>query len=275
MHIGSKFGGLIIITINRPNPHNHLPVPTNVRWALPHPACLSKGQPRLPSCDPASPLGPLHPSRTLDKSKLFMQNKPNPKTTKTNLTPYPKKHYAKTTTPQPPKNKPNSNPIQPQPHPALPNNQSSIINNQSTTPRPPKSTSCLPPAIKTPIPTTSGFRNFAFCFLTFDLSLQPLSPKSAQISVSAPKLSAKTSKNHHSFAQNKPNPKYPKTNPTPYPKKAYKHYRLPATQKNKPNSNPIKPNTNPILFMKACQVSSKTLSFFIFSFFCHNILLRR
>ena len=44
-----------------------------------------------------------------------MQNKPNPKNTKTNLTPYPKKNYAKISSPRPQKNKPNSNPIQPNP----------------------------------------------------------------------------------------------------------------------------------------------------------------
>jgi len=56
-----------------------------------------------------------------------MQNKPNPQNTKTNLTPYPKKHYAKITALQPQKNKPNSNPIQPTPRPTLPNNQSKTI----------------------------------------------------------------------------------------------------------------------------------------------------
>jgi len=111
-----------------------------------------------------------------------MQNKPNPKTPKPNLTPYPKKHYARISPLRPQKNKPNSNPIPntpSAPRPALPNNQS-----------------------------------------------KTLSPKSAQILLSEHTLSAKTSQNQNSFAQNKPNPKKKQT-------------------QNKPNPNPIKPNFPP------------------------------
>jgi len=54
-------------------------------------------------------------SSALCKSKLFMQNKPNLQNPKTNLTPYPKKNYAKISSLRPQKNKPNSNPIKPSP----------------------------------------------------------------------------------------------------------------------------------------------------------------
>jgi len=194
-----------------------------------------------------------------------MQNKPNPQNTKSNLTLYPKKHYAKTSSLRPQKNKPKTNPIPnipSAPRPALApqisklpisiGNQLSIIDNQSY-PRPHKSAFCLLPPIKTPIPTTSGFCNFPLCLLPFNFSLLTLSPESAQFSPAANQLGAKTSKNYHSFAQNKPNPKKPKTSLTPYPKKNYADFPLPGPQKNKPNSNPIKPNstariekTNPI-----------------------------
>jgi len=80
-----------------------------------------------------------------------------------------------------------------------------------------------------------------------------LSPKSAQTSVSAHKLGAKTSKNHNPFMQNKPNPKNPKPNPTPLLTMTYNNNPPRPTRKNKPNSNPIRPNptaqidkTNPI-----------------------------
>jgi len=162
-----------------------------------------------------------------------MQNKPNPQNPQSDPTLYHQEVYEDFNLPENEKNKPKTNPIQPNPNtlsaprPTLPN------------PRLHKSAFCLP------IPTTSGFRNFAFCLLHFDFSLPALSPKSAQVSVSAHKLSAKTSKNHNSFAQNKPNPQNPQISPTPYPKKAYKDYHLPGTQKNKPNSNPIPtPQTN-------------------------------
>jgi len=166
-----------------------------------------------------------------------MQNKPNPQNQETTLTPYPKKNYAKTSPLRPQKNKPKTNPIP----------------NKPSAPRPHKSTSCLPPAIKTAIPTTSGSRNFALCLLPFDFSLPTLSPKSAQLPASAPKLSAKTSKNHHPFAQNKPNPKNTKPNLTHLLPMIYINRSPLPTQKNKPKTNPIKPNpparideTNPI-----------------------------
>jgi len=163
-----------------------------------------------------------------------MQNKPNPKNTQTNSSLYPKKIYEDYHLPGNEENKPNSNPIQ--------TNPQSAPRCHLPSPRPPKSSFCAPPAIETTIPTTSGFRNFALCILHFEFSLLTLSPKSAQISVSAHKLGAKTSKNHNSFAQNKPNLQNKETNLTPCPKKVYKDFPLPGTQKNKPNSNPFKPN---------------------------------
>jgi len=177
-----------------------------------------------------------------------MQNKPNPQNQEPTLTPYPKKNYAKTTAPQPQKNKPKTNPI---PSSFVPRPSSRAF---TLPPRPHKSTSCLPPPIKKPIPATSGFRNFAFCifsllasrFIGFEFSLPTLSPKSAQFSLSAFQLCAKTERNHHPFMQNKPNLQKPKPNLTLYPKKLYKDFLLPGNQKNKPNSNPIPAQTNPI-----------------------------
>jgi len=199
MDIGSKLGGLIIITINRPNPHNHQSrsrrdpnIPIHPGFSVP--GCRSSVFCPLPSV-----FWPV----------LFMQNKPNSQNQETSLTPYPKKHYAKTSPLRPQENKPNSNPIPntpSAPRPALPGNQS-----------------------------------------------KSLSPKSAQISLSAHKSGAKTSKNHNTFMQNKPNPKNTKTTLTLLTTKDYEDNPPRPTRKNKPNSNPIEANspaqideTNPI-----------------------------
>jgi len=80
--------------------------------------------PRPPSLTPksAQPQAAAHQlcAKTERNHHLFMQNKPNPKNNKTNLNPYPKKHYARISSLQPRKNKPNSNPIQTQPNPISP-----------------------------------------------------------------------------------------------------------------------------------------------------------
>jgi len=101
----------LIITINRPKSQNPLPVQTNVGWASPHAASLSNAKP----CQTLSPPAPLHPPGTLHKSKLFMQNKPNLKNTKTNLALCPKKVYEDFPLPGNLKNKPKTNPIKPNP----------------------------------------------------------------------------------------------------------------------------------------------------------------
>ncbi len=56
---------------------------------------------------------PLHLSRTLYKSALFMQNKPNVKDAQINVNSYTKSNYEKLDTWLSGKNKPNSNPIKP------------------------------------------------------------------------------------------------------------------------------------------------------------------
>jgi len=177
--------------------------------------CIPIHRQSRPTPNPSSVLHLLSSVLSLLSSGLLliMQNKPNPQNPQSDPTLYHQEVYEDFNLPDNEKNKPKTNPIQPNPNtlsaprPTLPN------------PRLHKSAFCLP------IPTTSGFRNFAFCLLHFDFSLPALSPKSAQVSVSAHKLSAKTSKNHNSFAQNKPNPQNPQISPTPYPKKAYKDYQ--------------------------------------------------
>jgi len=79
--------------------------------------------PSAPRCSLRSPrprksaFGTLPPGLCLLRAKtpknhnLIMQNKPNSKNPKPNLTPYPKKNYAKNSSLTPQKNKPNSNPI--------------------------------------------------------------------------------------------------------------------------------------------------------------------
>jgi len=204
-----------IIAINRPNSQNSQ-------------SLLSRTpihRESRPTTNPSSVLHLLPSVLSPLPSGLFsiMQNKPNLKNTKTNPTLYPKKVYKDYPLPANKKNKPKTNPI---PSSFVPHPSSLAF---TLHPRPNKSASSLPPAIKTPIPTTSGFRNFALCFLTFDFSL------------ASDQLCAKTQRNHHLIMQNKPNPKNTKTNPTPYPKKTYEDFPLPAPQKNKPNSNPIPP----------------------------------
>jgi len=160
-----------------------------------------------------------------------MQNKPNPQNQEPNLTPYPKEVYTDSPLPRPQKNKPKTNPIQPNPQsaprPTLPNPQSK-------------------PPSHPELASGSAFRNLAFGIWNLEFSPQTLSPKSAQFSLSAFQLCAKTERNHHPFMQNKPNPKTTKTNLTLYPKKLYKNFPLPGNEKNKPNSNPIPAQTNPI-----------------------------
>jgi len=100
---------------------------------------------RCPTPTPA-PIIHQPPTRPPKNHNLFTQNEPNPQNTKTNPTPLLSTSY--NNKPPRPKgeNEPNSNPIQRQsnpnnqssiinnqsyPRPALPNNQLSIINNQS------------------------------------------------------------------------------------------------------------------------------------------------
>jgi hypothetical protein len=61
----------------------------------------------------ASRNSPLHLSRILYKSALFMQNKPNVKDAQINVNSYMKSKYEKLDTWLSGKNKPNSNPIKP------------------------------------------------------------------------------------------------------------------------------------------------------------------
>jgi len=145
-----------------------------------------------------------------------MQNKPNPQNQEINLTPYSKKNYARTSTLRPRKNKPKTNPIQPNP----------IVRIRETNPiQPQYAIHCTLPAAQLPPPS--------------------LSPKSAEISLEAPKSGAKKSKNHNSFAQNKPNRQNTKTNLTTVATKPYEGKPPRRPRKNKPNSNPIQANHTP------------------------------
>ena len=63
---------------------------------------------------------PLHLSRTLYKSALFMQNKPNFRKSQMNVNKVLTKDYEKRTLGERGKNKPNSNPIQTQSKPIKP-----------------------------------------------------------------------------------------------------------------------------------------------------------
>ena len=88
--------------------------------------------------------------------------------------------------------------------------------------------------IKPPIPTPSGFRNFAFYTLHFDFSsLAPLH------------LSRILYKSTL-FMQNKPNLLHALMNVSPATTMNYEQLTMNYANKNKPNSNPIKPKTNPI-----------------------------
>ena len=62
-------------------------------------------------CEAGASLAPLHPSRILYKSTLFMQNKPNFQKAKMNVNIYYTKVYKNETAFRRVKNKPNSNPI--------------------------------------------------------------------------------------------------------------------------------------------------------------------
>jgi len=64
-------------------------------------------------CETGSSLAPLHLSRALYKSPLFMQNKPNLQDAKMNVNIYYTKAYNNETAFRRNKNKPNSNPIKP------------------------------------------------------------------------------------------------------------------------------------------------------------------
>ncbi len=72
---------------------------------------LSKGLPCVAFCVAGSSLGPLHLSRTLYKSALFMQNKPNFQKSQMNVSSLITKDYSKKDDFAVRKNKPNSNPI--------------------------------------------------------------------------------------------------------------------------------------------------------------------
>jgi len=71
-------------------------------------------------------LAPLHLSRTLYKSALFMQNKPNFPKSQMNIIPYNTKDYKNFIPLAGPKNKPNSNPNKPNSQKAQMNTNSLI-----------------------------------------------------------------------------------------------------------------------------------------------------
>ncbi len=64
-------------------------------------------------CHLSSVLAPLHLSRTLYKSTLFMQNKPNFQKSQMNVNPYNTTNYENIANWTLGQNKPNSNPIKP------------------------------------------------------------------------------------------------------------------------------------------------------------------
>jgi len=150
-----------------------------------------------------------------------MQNKPNPKNHKTTLTPYRKNNYKDYPLPGTQKNKPKTNPI----------------HNKPSAPRCPLPIPQSKPPSYPELASGSAFRNLAFGISNLEFSLLPLSPKSAQISLAAPKSGAKTSKNHNPFAQNKPKPNQIQSplspNPPPVPNS---QYAIPPTPRAAPSN---------------------------------------
>ena len=71
-------------------------------------------------CETGSSLAPLHLSRILYKSPLFMQNKPNFRKSQMNVYPYNTSDYENIANWTLGQNKPNSNPIKPCPERSLP-----------------------------------------------------------------------------------------------------------------------------------------------------------
>ncbi len=141
--------------------------------------------------------------------------------------------------------------------------------------------------IKRAIPTTTGFRNFAFYTLHFDFPLPPLYK------------CRENSTNRLLFMQNKPNFRKTKMNLNSVKTTVYENETAFRVRKNKPNSNPIQAKTNPIQTQfKPKQTQNKPnqsqfkpnfppilkISFFppvnlrkifvpfLFSFLCHSIL---
>jgi len=120
---------------NKPNSNPIPNTPSAPRCSLPSPRPRKSAFGTLPSglC--------LLRAKTPKNHNLIMQNKPNSKNPKPNLTPYPKKNYAKNSSLTPQKNKPNSNPIPTQsPHPNQENkpNSNPIQTQFKPNPFPPK-----------------------------------------------------------------------------------------------------------------------------------------
>ena len=105
--------------------------------------------------------------------------------------------------------------------------------------------------IKTAIPTTSGFRNFALCTLTFAFTTRP--PHKTPILPNLPAYKAaysyvpirhyicrESSTNHLLFMQNKPNFQDAQMNLSSILTKNYENESVWTLGENKPNSNPIK-----------------------------------
>ena len=109
--------------------------------------------------------------------------------------------------------------------------------------------------IKTPIPTTSGFRlpssvsrllSPVFCLLSSVSCLLPHPP----IPPSLPG-------NYDLIMQNKPNPLKPKTNTTSYATKSYINIQLRHTRKNKPKQTQSRYNQYAIRYTKQTQSGSQ------------------
>jgi len=106
--------------------------------------------------------------------------------------------------------------------------------------------------IKTAIPTTSGFRNFALCTLTFAFTTRPLHKPPILPNLPAYKaaysyvpirhyICRESSTNQLLFMQNKPNVKDAQMNLSAFIKMTYENTSNWTFGENKPNSNPIKP----------------------------------
>jgi len=117
----------------RKNKPNSNPIPTYPKSPI---QIMRSPRPRKSILSLLPSVFSLSSAKTQKNHDPFVQNKPNPKNTKTNLTPYPKKNYAKISALRPQKNKPNSNPIQPNP-PAQIEKTNPIQTQFLTRPKPP------------------------------------------------------------------------------------------------------------------------------------------
>ena len=136
--------------------------------------------------------------------------------------------------------------------------------------------------IKKAIPTTSGFRNFAFCILTFSFTARP--PHKPPILPNLPAYKApdiytpvrhyicrEPSTNQLLFMQNKPNFQKSQMNVNPYNTKNYENESKWTLGENKPNQTQSKLISNGA---RVCQLDEDQRKFITVSPYCSFLLFQ-